>query len=234
MSTTQDESRGAFTLVEMLVVVAIIALLISLLLPAFSRAKQAAQAAVCSGQLRQNGVMMTRYATDSRMHFGYKDMTANPPKLFWADFFLKSGYLSGNARDVLVCPSHAPRQYSRNYQTYGFRWDFWPSGVIASEKSARAGFGQWAYVKLRRIQRPAEFYPMMDSSSTNSSGTASHSQKSRLWPKGATRWTLAHQRHFDLTNSLAFDGHVKPLGDEGLKDTNVTTWFDANLTKIGQ
>lgn len=52
--------RG-FTLLELLVVVAIIALLASLLLPAIHRGKTAAQSAVCLSNLRQIGVAMAIY-----------------------------------------------------------------------------------------------------------------------------------------------------------------------------
>ncbi|MCR4412573.1 MAG: DUF1559 domain-containing protein [Thermoguttaceae bacterium] len=54
--------RRAFTLVEMLVVVAIIGLLIALLLPALSRAREAARSASCQNNLRQFGLGMQEFA----------------------------------------------------------------------------------------------------------------------------------------------------------------------------
>jgi prepilin-type N-terminal cleavage/methylation domain-containing protein len=62
------ERRGAFTLIELLVVIAIIAILAALLLPALSRAKSAADSAVCKSNVRQVLIGMRMYVTDKQAY----------------------------------------------------------------------------------------------------------------------------------------------------------------------
>lgn len=57
---------AAFTLVELLVVLAVISLLASLLIPAFSRAREAGRASVCRSNLRQLTLALQVYAPDYR------------------------------------------------------------------------------------------------------------------------------------------------------------------------
>ena len=58
--------RTAFTLVELLVVVAIIAIIISMLLPAMRKAREQARRTLCGSNLHQLGIGMITYGAEER------------------------------------------------------------------------------------------------------------------------------------------------------------------------
>lgn len=56
--------KNAFTLIELLVVISIIALLLSILMPALGKAKEVARKVVCASNLKQVGLVEQLYAND--------------------------------------------------------------------------------------------------------------------------------------------------------------------------
>lgn len=109
----------AFTLIELLTVIAIIAILAALLLAGIQLATAKARQIQCLGNMRQIGVAVINYANDNRLHFP----SAGPAG--W-DVKIES-YLGGTAGNlaqplaVLKCPSDprplvvSPGNFTRSY-----------------------------------------------------------------------------------------------------------------------
>ena len=65
--------RGIFTLIELLIVVAIIAILAALLLPALGKARETALGIKCAGNMKQIGQYMAMYINDNSDYFPLGD-----------------------------------------------------------------------------------------------------------------------------------------------------------------
>jgi prepilin-type N-terminal cleavage/methylation domain-containing protein/prepilin-type processing-associated H-X9-DG protein len=85
-----SQLQRGFSLVELLVVLALISLLISLLMPAVTRARQHALTVQCRSNLRQNYAFLLMYANDNRGHlFPYDFGTRVPREQRWPIYVFK-------------------------------------------------------------------------------------------------------------------------------------------------
>jgi prepilin-type N-terminal cleavage/methylation domain-containing protein/prepilin-type processing-associated H-X9-DG protein len=116
--------RNAFTLVELLVVISIIALLMGVLLPALTAARKQAQATVCRSNLKQIGFAANFYAEASNFFIPRGTSSSGNT---WFKLFMP--YLSQKPRDgdyrsvkMYRCPSYPNRNQTVCYVVNG--WQF--------------------------------------------------------------------------------------------------------------
>jgi prepilin-type N-terminal cleavage/methylation domain-containing protein/prepilin-type processing-associated H-X9-DG protein len=110
--TTFKLQRNGFTLIELLVVISIISLLISILLPALSKARQASMTTVCKSNLHQLGVVQHLYVDmfDGGFVPTWDDVAR--PLLGWQNIMENTGLLSRN-NDVFLCPAEQTRDVDK-------------------------------------------------------------------------------------------------------------------------
>ena len=174
----QGRTGKSFTLIELLIVVAIIAILAAMLLPALNNAKKRAHTIRCVGNLKQIGLIRLNYNQD------YNECIMVAPAGGavgdWLAKYLNLGYFRNLAEcssDFLRCnwdddyyPKKFPGKtayYRNQYSAYGIHGaagaDAGKIGYFISQTSDKSRF-----IMTKRISNPALFFTDGDSSTSDS------------------------------------------------------------------
>jgi prepilin-type N-terminal cleavage/methylation domain-containing protein/prepilin-type processing-associated H-X9-DG protein len=177
LAPVSRRERRAFTLVELLVVIGIIAVLIGILLPALSRARAQSNKLKCLSNLRQIGLGYFMYTQDFRgWNMNYFTNTDQPIDNFWGGLVIK--YIgtknhtnsikidtNSNVVQVLLCPnaSEASPNYwgSLSYAWNGKQhaiqsgWDWFHTASSGSQPEqwwvGSYGFNGWLYSNYAQV-----------------------------------------------------------------------------------
>jgi prepilin-type N-terminal cleavage/methylation domain-containing protein/prepilin-type processing-associated H-X9-DG protein len=220
-------SLRAFTLTEVLVVIAIIGILSALILPALNQGKSSAQRAACASNLRQLG-LATRLYWDDNAGNCFKQWTSNTNngRVWWFGwlegtsapegqraFDLSAGvlfpYLNGS--DVRLCPSPvwASPQFKPKATSVVFSYGCNSYLFVANNQPV---------VNMNRITHPAETALFADAAQINNFQTDSLAENPMLeeWyflsvetnQPAASYYPNGHFRHSQKANVTFSDGHV--------------------------
>jgi len=151
MNLTNDRSAVGFTLIELMALVAIIAVLLALLMPTLGEARYRAKETLCMTNLREVAVGFTTYASD---HVGWypkngayrNDETSLKNGNYW-DIKSPSVPYFGESMRVFVCPlteefiadpdTTNSSTYALLFNTYGHPTSKGPIGCDSSERLAQ-------------------------------------------------------------------------------------------------
>jgi prepilin-type N-terminal cleavage/methylation domain-containing protein len=169
----RDQAIRAFTLVELLVVVAVIALLIGLVLPGLAAARNAGRSAVCLSNLRQDFLICRLYADENRgMGPAIGTPYTAPPN--WALVVQQGSGRNGDApadlystSSSLVCPAaraHYGLDMTRTYAMNATGHAGRPGDPDNYDDANPPGNPpRFAHIRMDLVQRPESLPLLVDS-----------------------------------------------------------------------
>jgi len=226
--------KNAFTLVELLVVIGIIAILIAILLPALAAAKSQANRLKCTSNLRALGQVAFQYAYDNKGWIPRNCDYGNALMPSWVDLMARNmkkqlpppppGMMYSAAYDLSAVPYYARIDW---YQCPVFPIDKQAVDfVINGWDQANAPYGgRSTMLKITSVKRSSDVILFLDA---NKSRRTDGYQWHDVWspdhlpggPDPLNIRVLDDKRHRGLCNICWLDGHVsaKPFKEIKVAD----------------
>lgn len=206
-----------FTLIELLLIVAIITILASILLPALGKAKERARRIECVGNLRQCIIATASYANDYEgLAPSYYQGPYMGQSWRWLGFLVKGNYLKSYMAGLCPVELENPRsinpQLGTNLETQTFSYGM------------RTKLGVW--YKITREKNPGNTPVYLDSiyfmtwTGYNKWVPASYINTESIPANDERR--VVHIRHINIANVAFADGHAEGARPERLKECGIT------------
>ncbi len=222
MRRSNTPEKG-FTLIELLVVISIIALLIAILLPALSAARESARGVQCLSNQRQTGLATMAYLSDNQDVFpqAYFRDASSPStyQRYWAGHLFVQKYVS-TAR-VYICPTFDDPSNNRFIVYDGWDdvtgretwWAYPHFGVNISWFGSRRGLSgaarSLAPANIAEIDNPSKTILYSDSTRLNYSPRGYYAVYGNA--VSAAAFGSAQVRHGTAVHAQWVDGHSEAV-----------------------
>ena len=244
------KTNQGFTLVELLVVVAIVAILTTLLWPSFSCAKDQAKHIQCFGHLRQLGIAAQLYWDDNNQRaFPYLSKRLTDGQVYWFGW-LQSGseghrrldpsqgalwpYLQSHG--IGLCPSFHYQHPKYKPKAKGASWGY-GYNLHLSPNSTQTPTPKKTTTLIHQILQPAEITLFADAAQINDFQPPASFENPLVEEfyyvsDGGPAYANGHFRHRRKANVVFVDGHTAALAP-ALKsqDLRLPEMFLARLPK---
>lgn len=225
----KNQACRIFTLIELLIVIAIIAILAAMLLPALNKAKEKAHGVSCLNNLKQMGTAHIAYSND------YNDFCVPTAHVYsgigvWAFPDLVNLYLKSDA--VFLCPSAKQTTevtYSRPWNALGAVGKLYNHYGRATPQYGQVnanGVLLYKVPKITHIKSPSRKISIADKA-----GTTAHNRfdDNNYLKIGYANYAIG-ARHSNRFNAVFADGHGGGISEKEacINDTTLAVfwWID--------
>lgn len=226
-----------FTLVELLIVIAVIAILTAVLLPALNKARMQAKGIQCKNNLRQNGLALNSYGDDNNGIIpAYYYRIAGTSRT-WAQFLHGVANTSDWKSDTATYLTTTKIQACPVNPSYNSLTNIGSKQVYGAKSIETSGAEKWEikdnglWTVLKNVNEPSRWWLLGDS--WRNDGDV-WEQLYIISNTSSTTQALFFLVHNNAANTLFSDGHVDGIkaGDARIGATGISQYYTSNNTKI--